>query len=261
MINGIPLASFFLIVTVCFVSFFIALMLAWYVVRSLMAEGYFSPKAISYAIFWLFVGLSCLFSGLSLLANGLYTRLDYDKTYDLLSFQSIVGFGYALIFHTLYKNTFRRWLVFVFTVGCAILGVIYSYLLIDLPWIRVEHYGWGHVLTPPFILIVMSIYLAALFVLAALADFFIRFIHWTKNKTEESWNEFLSDAAIILSFGGLAVDILGMPGWTMVIDRIVILVAIMLAVVAVYKTSYIENTIAQERRTEKRKEQAKLAAV
>ena len=243
---SIVVTSFYTNITVCLLIFFAGAMVLARIIKISRRNQAWPLKLISLGLFWFFSGLTWLFSAISIYFNRFSTTATFDNTFEILSFHAVIMFGLAVAFHVIYKN-FNFKAALGATIFVGLLGVMYSYFQLSYTWSVFIRSDWGLSVVPPRPVLVMSLVMGSIFGLLAIIDFIIRIYKYKKERSRINFLEFFIDLAILIYFIGAVIDVTGNPGWRMVSDRILMLVAVLAAYIIISQTSYLNNSFPQRR--------------
>jgi hypothetical protein len=244
--SNVVLTSFYTNIAVCMLSNAAGLLIFCYIINFCIKEKIRSPKLISVAIFWLSAGFIWLFSGLSILINGFTPLEKFNNIYELMCYLSVIAAGVAITFNVVYRNTKNQNMAYIGASFMAACGVVYMYMLLSEPWPIPIYSDWGMAILPPASVVKMSLFFSGLYALVLLAGLIIEFYKLRKNHSHKNKYEFIFMAAISLFYGGCMFDVVGTPGWRMVIGRIFILSTMLLAFISIYETDYMSLSIKEE---------------
>lgn len=248
--NNIIISSFYTNLLVCFLITIASLMVFLYIINFCFKNKIYPKKIISLAIFWFFAGIAWFFSGLSII-NTRLEATNPPNIYEFLSFFSVNAFCLSITFHVFYKNTFNSKKAWLATGFIGLLGVLYNYFLVFHEWGDPISSDWGYAFVPPKSVVIMSLIMGVIYVCLVFYDFGMRVYKLIIYKTRARLNEFVADLAIVAYFSGAMVDVIGTPGWRMVSGRIFILSSVLVAFIAVFLTSYLEDSAEEEQKLKK----------
>jgi hypothetical protein len=208
-------------------------------ISNFIKKSVFKSKTLTaLGLFWLFGGLIWLFVTLASYFNSVSGTNNFFV--EKIAMHMVIGFGISVGYYLVYKNFFSNKLSTVMTAITVLPSILYSYMLLTGKWLVIPS-DWGMLTLAPrpvaFILIVMGSIYCLMFLINILANL----LSPSRRKMPGNKYNLIIDTAILIFIISATAEGIGwLPGWRMVINRMILLAASLTAFMAIYQTDFLD---------------------